>query len=85
MVTYEFVKLVLVANVIAWPIAYYVSKEWLQNFAYHIEFGLNPFSFQTLIPFLLSSLASLAVAIITVGWLAKRAAETDPVFALKAE
>lgn len=85
MVTYEFVRLVLVANIIAWPIAYYVSKEWLQNFAYHIEFGLNPFSFQTLIPFLLASLTSLAVAIITVGWLAKKAAETDPVFALKAE
>ncbi len=85
MLTYEYIRLVLIANIIAWPIAYYLSMEWLQNFAYHIDFGFAPFSLITLIPFILATLASLAVAIVTVGWLAKKAAETDPAFALKAE
>jgi len=85
MLTSEYLKLVLIANVIAWPIAYFISVEWLQNFAYHIEFGFFPFSLQTIIPFLLATVASLAVALVTVGWLAKKAAETAPAFALKAE
>ncbi len=85
MLTSEYIKLVLIANIIAWPIAYYLSTEWLQNFAYHIDFGFAPFTFNTIIPFILATIASLAVAIVTVGWLAKKAAETDPAFALKAE
>jgi len=35
----EFVKLVLVANVIAWPVAYFVMTKWLHDFAYRIELG----------------------------------------------
>ncbi len=33
----EFLKLVGVANLIAWPIAYYVMTDWLQAFAYRVD------------------------------------------------
>ena len=35
----EFVKLVLVANLIAWPVAWFAMNKWLQNFAYRVEIG----------------------------------------------
>lgn len=85
MLTLEYIKLVLLANLIAWPIAYIAATSWLQGYAYRINFGISPFYWQTLFPFVLATLVSLVVAIVTVGWLAKKAAETDPAFALKQE
>jgi len=39
----DFVKLVLAANLLAWPIAFYVTDGWLQNFAYRIDLSIWPF------------------------------------------
>jgi ABC-type antimicrobial peptide transport system, permease component len=85
MLTLEYIKLVLLADLIAWPIAYIAATSWLQGYAYRINFSISPFHWQTLFPFLLATLVSLVIAIVTVGWLAKKAAETDPAFALKQE
>ena len=73
----EFVKLVVVANILAWPIAYYVMDGWLQDFAYRIDLGVGVF--------LLGGLLALATALATVSWQAIRAAGTDLVDALHSE
>ncbi len=85
MLTVEYLRLVLIANLIAWPIAYLAATEWLQSYAYRINFGISPFYWHTLTPFILATVVSVTVAIVTVGWLAKKAAETDPALALKQE
>ncbi len=43
LLTKEFLFLMLVANIIAWPVAYYFMNTWLQNFAYKINIGMLPF------------------------------------------
>ena len=73
----EFVKLVLVANLLAWPVAYYVMNGWLQNFAYRIdpEPGI----------FILCGVLALGIAMLTVGAQSVKAAMANPVDALRYE
>ena len=73
----DFGKWVLVANIIAWPIAYVAMNKWLQNFAYRTS--LNVWIF------LLSGLATLAISWLTVSYQALKAATTNPVEALRYE
>ncbi len=75
----EFSKWVLLANVIAWPLVYYLVYRWLQTFAYRIEIV------DYLWVFVLSGLAALFIAVVTVSYKALQAASTDPVKALKYE
>ena len=73
----DFLKLVLIANIIAWPLAYYVMNEWLQNFAYRIDVGLWIF--------VLSGVLASVIALLTVGSQAIRAATANPVESLRYE
>jgi putative ABC transport system permease protein len=73
----EFAKWVLVANVIAWPIAYFVMSKWLQNFAYQTGVGLWPF--------VLSAILALLIALFTVSYQSVKAAVRDPVECLRYE
>ena len=73
----EFTAAIALANVIAWPVAYYLMKKWLTNFAYRIDLGIGIFA--------LSALLALGVALITVGWKSLKAASTDPVNSLRYE
>ena len=73
----EFVILVLLADVIAFPLAYWAMNEWLAGFAYRIDLGA--------LIFLLSGLLTMAIAIMTVSTQAIRAALTDPATALRYE
>jgi putative ABC transport system permease protein len=73
----DFTRWVLVANLIAWPLAYFSMQDWLTNFAYRIH--ISP------ITFLLSALLALAVALITVSYQAVRAASADPIDSLRYE
>ncbi len=73
----DFARWVLVSNVIAWPIAWYAMHRWLQNFALRID--ISPW------PFLSAGLLAFAVALLTVGYNALRAAAADPVKTLKHE
>ena len=73
----EFVKLVLVANVIAWPVAYWAMTRWLANFAYRIDLGAGVFVF--------SGMITLIVALLTVGLQTFKAARRNPVDALRYE
>lgn len=73
----DFVKLVLVAIVIASPIAWYVMHQWLQNFAYKIEINLWVFAF--------AGLLSLTVAMLTISFQSIKAGLMNPVKSLKSE
>lgn len=77
LLTREFAVLVAVANLLAWPTAYYAMHKWLQNYAYNS--GLD------LWIFLGAGLAALAIALLTVTWQAVRAAMVDPVKSLRYE
>ena len=73
----EFTRWVIVANLIAWPIAYYAMRNWLDNFAYRI--GID------WIIFALAAVTTLLIAVLTIGYLAVRAALANPVEALRYE
>lgn len=73
----EFTKWVLVANIIAWPITYLAMNRWLQNFAYRINIGIGTF--------ILAALLALVIALLTVGYQAIKAARANPVEALRYE
>ena len=73
----DFLKLVLIAVVIASPLAWYAMQHWLKDFAYRIE-----------IPwwvFLLAGAAAMGVALVTVGFQSMRAALANPVKSLRRE
>ena len=73
----EFTRWVFLANIIAWPIAYVAMNHWLQNFAYRIDIGLGRF--------ILAGVLALAIALLTVGYQAIKAAKANPVEALRYE
>lgn len=73
--TKDIAKWLLIANVIAWVIAYYLIIEWLNNFAYHIEL--------TILPFILAGLATLFISMLTVGWHTMKIAKSNPVDSLR--
>jgi len=73
----EFTRWVLVANIIAWPIAYLAMNHWLQNFAYRINIGIGNF--------ILAGVLALVIALLTVGYQAIKAARANPVDSLRYE
>ncbi len=73
----EFTKWVLIANVIAWPVAFYVMNEWLQNYAYRTTIALEIFFF--------SLILTMAIAFVTVCYQAIKASLVNPVDALRYE
>ncbi len=73
----HFFRLVLLANVIAWPLAYFAMNRWLGDYAYHI-----PLSWWV---FVVAGLLALGIALVTVSLLAVRAAAANPVKALRSE
>lgn len=79
LLTSDFTRLVLIANLIAWPVAYYYMNEWLGRFAYRA-----PFSDWAWL-FIASAIAALAAAWITIALQAGRAATARPVLALRYE
>lgn len=73
----EFTKWVLMANIIAWPVAYYFMNKWLEDFAYRIDI--------TLWVFVLSGGIALLIALVTVSYQAIKAALANPVESLRYE
>ncbi|MBN1273572.1 MAG: ABC transporter permease [Candidatus Aminicenantes bacterium] len=73
----NFAGSVLLANLFAWPLAFYGMTRWLQNFAYRIS--LNVFIF------ILAASVSLAIALLSVSYQAVKAALANPVDSLRYE
>ncbi|HKI79227.1 MAG TPA: ABC transporter permease [Ignavibacteriaceae bacterium] len=77
MLCIEFVKWVIIANIIIWPVAYLVTKKFLDEFAYRINFNFLILA--------ATFLLTLIITILTVGFHALRAATNNPVNSLKYE
>jgi ABC-type antimicrobial peptide transport system permease subunit len=73
----QFTRWVMAANIIAWPAAYIVMNEWLQSFAYHTSPNILIFVFAAVIV--------LTIAMITVSFQTVRAAMTHPIHSLRHE
>jgi len=73
----EMTKWVLVANIIAWPVAYFGASKWLQSYAYRINVGILPFVSAALLTFL--------IAMLTVSYQSIRSARANPADALRYE
>jgi putative ABC transport system permease protein len=77
MLSVDFIRLVVIAIVIASPVAYYFMHRWLQEFAYRV-----PMSWWI---YALAGGGAIAIALLTVSWQAIRAATANPVESLKAD
>ncbi|SHF93413.1 putative ABC transport system permease protein [Mariniphaga anaerophila] len=77
MLNKDFIKWVVIAFVIATPIAYYAMNKWLENFAYKTTLSWWVFA--------LSGMLALGIALLTVSWQSWRAATRNPVEALRYE
>lgn len=73
----EFTKWVIVANIIAWPVAYFIINKWLQGFAYRTNLDILIFGLSAAIAFL--------IAVMTVSYQTIKAAVTNPVNSLRYE
>ncbi|MFA9454310.1 MAG: FtsX-like permease family protein, partial [Candidatus Aminicenantaceae bacterium] len=73
----EFVRWVLLANLVAWPIAYFAMNRWLQNFVFRTHIGI--------VVFLASGGAALLIATLTVSYQSLKSAQADPVGSLRYE
>ena len=77
LLTRNFLWLTVIANVIGWPVAYFLMSSWLNDFAYRIN--LEP------LMFIATGLLTLGIVLVTVGGQAWRAACANPVDALRDE
>ncbi|MCP4723972.1 MAG: FtsX-like permease family protein [bacterium] len=73
----DFIKWVIIANVISWPVAYWALNSWLNNFAYRLQIGW--------LFFLYSSLIAVIIALITLSYQTIKAATASPVDSLQYE
>ena len=73
----EFAVWVLISNIIAWPVAFYVMNNWLKNFAYRINMSWSVF--------VLAGLITLVIALATVSFQTIKAAKANPINSLKYE
>ncbi|HUU05443.1 MAG TPA: FtsX-like permease family protein [Patescibacteria group bacterium] len=73
----EFLGPVVLANLIAWPLAFWAMSKWLQEFAYHTKLSFDLF--------LLAAISTLLIALLTVSYQTVRAARANPVDSLRYE
>jgi putative ABC transport system permease protein len=73
----DFLKLVLIANGIAFPIAWWATSKWLQEYAYHINLEWWVFG--------LAGVSAIVIALLTVSFQAIKAAIANPVKSLRTE
>jgi putative ABC transport system permease protein len=77
LLVWQFSRPVLVANLIAWPIAWWMMRDWLNTFDQRITLGP--------IPFVVAALIALSIAIVTVVGHAMKVARSNPIHALRYE
>ena len=73
----EFAKWVLIGNIIAWPVAYFLMNKWLENYAYRININIWIF--------ILSAIITIGVVFITISFHTIKAATANPVKSLRYE
>jgi putative ABC transport system permease protein len=73
----EFLILVTVGNIFAWPCAYFAAESWLQGFAYRIEITISAF--------IIAGIAAFIIAFITISFHSNKAARENPADSLRCE
>ncbi|MEL6945379.1 MAG: FtsX-like permease family protein, partial [Bacteroidota bacterium] len=73
----DFLRLIIVALIIAIPVAYYSMQQWLSNFAYHVEIKWWVFA--------LAGISTICIAVLTISFQSVRAALVNPVESLRGE
>ena len=73
----EVVWLVVIANLIAWPLAFYAAGRWLDDFVYRVDLGIGLFA--------LAGTVTLLITVLTTAHQALRAANVSPARALRYE
>jgi putative ABC transport system permease protein len=76
-ISWQFARPVLIANLVAWPVAYFFMRRWLEGFAYHIDLGV--------LTFLMASGMALGIALVTVAGHAMMVSRARPAQALRYE
>ncbi len=74
LISIDFIKLILISNVIAIPFSWYIMSKWLDNFAYKAS-----------IPFLVAGMSSVVIAWLTMAYQSIKAASANPVDSLRNE
>jgi putative ABC transport system permease protein len=77
MLSVEFLKLLLVANLIAWPLAWYAMNQWLENFSYRTNLEIWIF--------MAAGIFTVVIAFATMSYQSFKAATTDPIDLLRYE
>ncbi|MEP7008442.1 MAG: ABC transporter permease [Sphingomonas bacterium] len=77
LLAWQFSKPVVLANLVAWPVAWWAMRDWLNSFDTRIALTLTPFA--------LASVMALAIALATVAGQSIRVARTNPIHALRYE
>jgi putative ABC transport system permease protein len=77
MISKEFLKLVIIAALIAFPLAWWFLQDWLKDFAYKVEIGWWIY--------LIAGIVALGIALLTVSLQAMKAALSNPVNSLRSE
>ena len=77
MLSKDFLKMVIVSLIIAFPIAWWAMTKWLQDFAYRVDIGWWVFGFAALI--------TIGIALLTISFQAIKAAVANPVKSLRTE
>jgi putative ABC transport system permease protein len=73
----EFVVLLLVASLIAWPVTWYFLKDWIDGFIYRTTVGVDPF--------IIATVLAAVIVMLTTGFRAMKAALANPIKALRVE
>lgn len=77
LLVWQFTRPVVIANLIAWPVAWWAMRDWLNQFDARMPLGPTPF--------LLAGLLALLIAVVTIAGHAIRVARTNPIKALRYE
>lgn len=77
LLSWDFIKLILISNLIAWPVAYYSMDLWLEEFAYRISIGIGPF--------VIAGAMAILVAFLTISLQTLKTSLSNPIQALKDE
>lgn len=73
----DFIVLVILAMIVAAPVAFVLTRQWLGRFAFHVD--------PTAGTFLIAALLSIGIAVVTVGYQSLKAAGTDPVISIRSD
>ena len=77
MLSADFLKLIVVSIIVAFPVAYFIMQKWLETFAFRVSIGW--------LVFFVAGMCAVIIALITVSFQAIKAAAANPVKSLKAE